>query len=36
MFKIIDAKFDDNDLINNDINFKFESNVNVNHLKKNL
>ena len=36
MFKIIDAKSDDNDLINNDINLKFKSNVNVNHLKKNL
>ena len=35
MFKAIDVKFDDNDLINDNANFKFESNTNINHLKKN-
>ena len=29
-------KFDDNDFINNNINLKFESNVNISFLKKTL
>ena len=33
-FKIINEKTDDNDLINNDVNLKFESNININLSKR--
>ena len=34
-FKTINKQFDDNNFINNDVNFKFESNVNINLSKRN-
>ena len=36
IFKIIDKKFNDSDLINDDANLKFESNVNISLLKRSL
>ena len=33
-FKIINEKFDDNDLINDDANLEFKSNVNISFLKR--